>query len=367
MYVMKSAPGAKTIVNGKKVDYFCGCGYFALQGHPELIKAACEAAKKYGIASTTSRSGYGNNPVLLDVEKKAAEFFQVESVLYFVSGYVGNIILLQGLADQYDIVFTDQESHYSVKDGVAIVNKPAVVFKHLDPEDLRKKLRKHIKPRQRPLLICDGIFAMTGALAPTPEYLEILQQYEQFLLCVDDAHAVGVVGEKGTGTFEHFGLTSDRLYSCGTLSKAMGGHGGIIPGKAEFIETLKQNSNIFYSSSGTPTPSAAATAKALEIVMNDPSLRRKLWGNVAYAKKRFSEIGFDLGDSPVPILCLHSADGVDFKTIQKNLWEKDIAVFYIAPGSYTGAPEGGSLRIAINAAHSHEQIDRLVNETGALL
>ncbi|UCG58211.1 MAG: pyridoxal phosphate-dependent aminotransferase family protein [Phycisphaerales bacterium] len=367
MYVMESAPGARTIVNGKRVDYFCGCGYFALQGHPELIKAACEAAQKYGIASTTSRSGYGNNPVLLDVEKKAADFFQVEDTMYFVSGYVGNIILLQGLADQYDIVFTDQESHYAVKDGVAVVDKPAVVFRHLDPEDLKKKLRKHVKPRQRPLLICDGVFAMTGALAPTPEYLEILQQYEQFLLCVDDAHAVGVIGEKGRGTFEYFGLKSDNLYSCGTLSKAMGGHGGIIPGKAEFIETLKRNSSIFYSSSGTPTPSAAATAKALEIVMSSPSMRNRLWDNVAYAKKRFGEIGFDLGDNPVPILCLQSEDSVDFETVQKELWDKDIAVLYVAPGSYTSAPDNGSLRIAINAAHSHEQIDRLVHETGALL
>jgi 8-amino-7-oxononanoate synthase len=367
MYIMESAPNAETVINGKKVDYFCGCGYFCLQGHPEMIKAASQAAQKYGIGSATSRSGYGNNPILLDVEKKAADFFRAETVLYYVSGYMGGTILLQGLSERYDIIFADKESHYSVKDGISIVNKPLILFEHLDPEDLRKKLKQNLKPRQIPLLVCDGVFPMTGALSPTPEYYEILKGYEKFLLCVDDAHAVGVLGEKGMGTFEYFGLQADELYLCGTLSKAFGGHGGVIPGKTEFIETLKKNSNIFYASSAPPTPAAAATAKALEIVSRNPSLKTNLHANVAYARKRFRSIGLDLGDSPVPILCLHSIDGVDLTVLQTRLWEKDIAVAYKEHRGYTSVPKGGAIRIAINTNHSKQQIDRLVGEIGALL
>ena len=109
---MQQPPSATTLIDGKKVDYFCGTGYFALHGNPHLINAACDAAKQYGIGTGTSRAGYGNNPVLLDVEQKAAHFFEAESALYFVSGYLGNAILLQGLAEHYDIIFADAESHY---------------------------------------------------------------------------------------------------------------------------------------------------------------------------------------------------------------------------------------------------------------
>ena len=367
MYIMESPPGAVTVINGKEVDYFCGCGYFCLQGHPAVIKAACQAARKYGIASGTSRSGYGNNPQLLDVEKKAARFFQKDAVLYYVSGYMGGTILLQGLSERYDIIFADEHSHYSVKDGISAVNKPYVPFEHLNPDDLRKKLKQNLKSQQIPLLIYDGVFPVTGALSPAPEYYEILKGYEKFFLCVDDAHAVGVLGEKGMGTFEHFGIEGDNLYSCGTLSKAVGGHGGVIPGKKDFIETLKKNSNIFYASSAPPTPAAAATAKALEIVIQNPSLRTNLHDNVAYAREKFRSIGLDVGDTPVPILCLHSIEGVDLEDLQARLWEKNIAVFYVAPHGYSGVPEGGAIRIAVNTEHSKQQIDRLVAEIGRLL
>ncbi len=367
MYRMESAPGAKTVINGKTFDYFCGCGYFCLQGHPEMIQAACEAVHKYGIGSATSRSGYGNNPVLIDVETKAAEFFQAQSVLYYVSGYMGSTILLQGLIDEYDIIFCDRDSHYSVKDGISTAGKPCFLFGHLDPDDLRSKLREHLKPRQVPLLICDGVFPMTGALSPTPEYCDVLQEYAPFILCVDDAHAVGVIGEKGLGTFEYFGLERDELYSCGTLSKAFGGHGGVIAGKTEFIEKLKRNSSIFHASSPPPTPSAAASAKALDIVRQTPSLRKDLWENVARARKRFEGIGIDLGKTPVPILCLHSLSGVDLKAVQAELWKKDIAVAYKAPEGYSGVPAGGAIRIAVSSGHTHGQIDRLIAEIGALL
>jgi len=362
MYLMESAPGPKTIIDGKEVDYFCGCGYYALQGHPELIQAACEAAKKYGISSATSRSGYGNNPVLLEVEKLASEFFGTESAIYYVSGYLGNSILLQGLEDQYDIIFVDKESHYSVMDGASLVNKPIVQFSHLDGENLRKKIKKHLKPSKKPLLICDGIFPVSGEISPIHEYLMILEEFDEFYICVDDAHATGVIGEKGRGTFEYFGLKDERLYSCWTLSKALGGHGGIIAGKREFIKKLKEKSNIPFASSAPPTPAAAASAKALEILSKNPELRKKLWVNVAYAKKGLRNIGFALNDTPVPIICLHSKEILNLEALQRHLLEKGIAVLYVPEKSYSSVPENGAIRVAIFSSHTKDQIDRLIEE-----
>lgn len=366
MYLMESAPGARTVINGKEVDYFCGTGYYGLQGHPEIIKAACEAVNKYGIGSATSRSGYGNNPVLLEVEERASKFFGEESALYYVSGYLGNSILLQGLQDEYEIIFVDKESHYSVIDGASITNKHLVLFAHLDAEDLRKKIRKHLKSSQRPLLICDGIFPVTGEISPIPEYLKVFEEFDESIICVDDAHATGVIGEKGRGSFEYFGLRGKKMHSSGTLSKALGGHGGIIAGDREFIEKLRRKSNIPYSSSAVPTPAAAATAKALEVLDRKPELIRKLWDKVFYAKKALRDLGFDINETPVPIICLH-IKSADLEALQLELFKKGIAVFYVAAGSYSGVPEGGAIRIAVFSTHTKEQIDRLVREIKKLL
>jgi len=358
---MESPPGPKTIINGREVDYFCGTGYFSLQGHPELIEAACEAVKKYGIGTATSRSGYGNNPALLEVEERAAKFFEKESALYYVSGYLGNSILLQGLSDQYDIIFVDKESHYSVFDGASMANKPVVPFAHMDAEDLGKKIQNNLKSSQIPLVICDGIFPVSGEISPIPEYSKVLDEFDQSIICIDDAHATGIIGEKGQGTFEYFGLQGRGQHFSGTLSKAFGGHGGIIADKKEFVEKLRKMSNIPYSSSAVPAPAAAATAKALEILSQKPELRRTLWDNVFYAKKSLRELGFDLDETPVPIICL-DFEGVDLEALQKELFKKGIAVFYVPGGSYSSVPESGAIRIAIFSTHTKAQIDRLVEE-----
>jgi glycine C-acetyltransferase/8-amino-7-oxononanoate synthase len=366
MYVMESAPGARTRVNGREVDYFCGTGYFGLQGHPELLHAVCEYTKKYGIGTATSRFGYGDNPVLLEVEEMAARFFGQEDALYFVSGYLGNAVLLQGLRDNYDMIFIDEDSHYSVFDGAYTAQKPVIRFGHLDAQGLSEKLKQHLKPRQKPLLICDGVFPVSGEISPLADYISILDEYDDYLLCVDDAHATGVIGEHGKGTLEYFGLTRDRTYTSYTLSKAVGGYGGIVAGKREFIAYLRESSEIFHGASPVPTPAAAASVKGLKILTNQPELRRTLWENVAYAKQGLRELGFDIPDTPVPIICLHRED-IDPKNVQSQLFESGIAVLFAAGGSYSSVPEGGAIRIAIFSTHTREQIDRLVDTIRGLI
>ena len=367
MYVMESAPGARTVINGREVDYFGGTGYLGLQGHPELVKAVCEATRRYGIATATSRFGYGDNPVLLDVEKRAAAFFGMESALYYVSGYLGNAILLQGLIKEYDVIFIDEASHYSVFDGTYTTRKPIIPFAHLDAEDLQKKIRNSIKSSQRPLLICDGVFPVSGEISPIPDYFSVLEEFAPYIVCVDDAHATGVLGENGRGVYDYFGLEAgDGLHASGTLSKAVGGHGGIIAGRETFIDDLRKSSEIFQGASPVSTPAAAAASKGLEILMNRPELRKNLWTNVRCAKNALRSIGFDIPDTPVPIICLHR-EGIDLRQMQAELFRKDIAVLYAAGGSYSSVPENGAIRIAIFSTHSKEQIDRLVNEIQRLM
>lgn len=367
MQEMNAAPNARTIINGREVDYFAGTGYFGLHGHSDIVEAACLAARQYGIGSATIRGSFGNNPVLLDVERKAAKYFEKESALYFASGYLGNLILLQGLVSKYDVIFIDAESHYSVVDGAALVNKPVVTFRHRDPVDLQLQLRKHLKPGERPLVYCDGIAPATGEIAPLDSYQRILFDYERPLLCVDDAHAVGVIGKKGQGCFEYFNIHSEGCYFTGTLSKAFGGHGGFIVGSEELINTLKAISKIPFSASSVPIPAAAASAKALEMLMDLPQIRNSLWDNVAYAKKLFRRIGFDkIPDTPVPIICL-SQKNIHLEGLQKKLFKEGIVTHYLSGGSYSAAPKEGALRVAIFSTHSKDQIDRLAFRIGEIL
>lgn len=359
-YVMESEPDTKAIINQKVVDYFSGTGYFGFQVHPGVVKAACKAVERYGISSGTSRAGYGTNPILLEMDAKASQFFATESTLYFASGCFGSPILLEGLKDEYDVIVADEQCHYSAGVGMAMAGKPVVYFRHMDPESLRHTLKKHLTPDQRPMVVCDGIFPVSGGLSPVHAYYELIKDIEGAGMCVDDAHATGVIGEKGHGSFDYFNITGDNLYSSGTLSKAIGGHGGIIAGSKDLIQKLKKTSVMAFACSSVPIPAAAATAKALEILYDNPGLRKQLWANVFYAKKGIRSLGFDVGGTPVPIICLNMPEGLNAQALQQSLFEKNIAVTYVPEGAYTSVPKGGAVRISIFANHSTEQIDNLI-------
>ena len=367
-YVMESEPNATAIINRKVVDYFSGCGYFGFQVDPDVVEAACVAVRRYGISSATTRAGYGTNPVLLDIEEKAARFFGTSHVLYFVSGCFGTPMLLEALRDDYEKIFIDSESHYSSRLATSSTQKPVIIFNHRSPDDLKQKLHDCLVPKERPLILCDGIFPISGELSPLPDYVDITGQIAGAIICVDDAHATGVIGEKGHGTFEYFNLHGERLYSCGTLSKALGGHGGIIFGDDEFIKRLRTKSILANACSNVTIPAAAATAKALDILHNDPGIREQLWENVAHAKNGLRRLGFDINHTPVPIICLYDKDKkIDFKALQLELFERNIAVTHVPYGGYTSVPDGGAVRISIFSTHSHEQIDHLIAEIRQLI
>ncbi len=364
-YLMESPPGARTLINGRWRDYFAGCGYLGLQDHPALLQAAAEALQQYGLNTATSRGGYGEHPVFLAVEQAAAEFFGAERATYYVSGYLGNAILTQGLRGEYEHIFIDDASHFSVWDGVRTAGLPVTAFRHLDAHDLSVQCRTHLRPGERPLVISDGVFPISGEIAPVPDYLQVLELYDEAILCLDDAHATGVIGDKGQGTLEYYGLQGDRRYTAHTLSKALAGHGGVIAGSAALIEQLGRNSSVPIAASPPPLPAAQASVRALELVRSDPDIRRRLWANVARARAGLRDLGWPLPDTSVPIICLGTRPGMDLARLQAELFDRDICVAHVT--SYSSTPAGGALRIAIFATHTPAQIDRLVAELGDLV
>ena len=374
--VLQSPPGAEVLIDGRRYLYFAGTSYLGLAGRPEVIDAACEATRKYGVHTATSRAGYGNNPATLEVERLAAEFFGREDAFYFASGYVGNHILIQAAAGEFDVVFIDEYSHYSVQEAAKLCEQPVFLFRHRDTDDLRARLAQNLPPRTRPLVITDGVFSLTGAVAPMDEYVRALLEHSPAALLVDDAHGLAVLGEHGRGTLEQSQLWTTAvngpeissgvaLWLCGTTSKAIGGFGGIIPGTHSFVDRARSSSHYFDGASAPPSASAGATAKALEIIQREPELRERLGVNARQMRAGLRTLGFDVEDWPTPNIALRIGQAANMRRIHAELKARDIIVPYIA--AYAGSGKEGVLRVAVFATHTGEMIERFLSELRAVL
>ena len=366
---MHTPLGPRVLIGGRERDYFSGTGYLGLHNHPRVLQAAVETIQRYGMATGTSRGGYGEHAVYDALETEARAYFDTERVLYYPSGYMSGVILAQGLRERCERVFIDEASHYSLWDGARSAGKPITPFRHRDAQSLADMLRSELRPGERPLVLSDGVFPISGEIAPLPDYLDVLDGFAGGCLALDDAHATGVLGEHGRGTLDHFSIQSPGgrstvVLAGHTLSKAIGGFGGLLPGSQALIEELERNSRVYVGASPPPLPVAAAACQALALA-REGSLRRRLWENVARARSGLRALGWPLDDSPVPILCLGARPGLDLGRLKDGLFELDICVAHVR--SYSSTPPGGALRIAIFATHTAGQIDRLVEGLRALL
>jgi glycine C-acetyltransferase/8-amino-7-oxononanoate synthase len=361
---MDTPVGARAIIAGRERDYFSGTGYLGLHSHPLVLDAAVQAIQRYGMATGTSRGGYGEHPIYDALEAEACAYFDAERVLYYPSGYMSAVILAQGLSEFYERIFIDEGSHYSLWDGARAAGKPLESFHHLDPQALDEALRRSLRAGERPMLLSDGVFPISGEIAPVPQYQDVLNAYNGAWLCLDDAHATGVLGQHGRGTLDHFGHAYPRAAAGHTLSKGIGGYGGLIAGPSALLETLERGSRVGVGASPPALPVAAASRQALALA-RDGTLRARLWENVARARSGIRALGWSLEDSPVPILCLRARPGIDLGRVKNALFERDVCVAHVT--RYTSTPMGGALRVAIFATHTSDQIDRLVEALGAVL
>ncbi len=353
----QSPVGPRVRIGGRERDYFSGTGYLGLQSHPAVLQAALDTLLEYGLSTATSRGGYGEHAAYDRLAEAVRTFFGAEDSLYYASGYLGTIILAQGLRDHYEQVFIDEACHFSVFDAARISGKPVTTFRHLDAADLAARCREKLQPGERPLVMSDGLFPISGELAPVPDYLPVVEEFDG-LIALDDAHAAGAIGAHGRGTLDFWSVNNSRCYSACTLSKALGGYGGLIADTSERIAELDRNSRVYVAASPTPLPVTAAAAKALTLAHQEPERRARLWQNVARARTGLRSLGWDLPDLPVPIICLRVRPGLDFAKIKDALFEQDICIAHVK--NYSSTPAGGALRIAIFATHTEEQIDRLV-------
>jgi 8-amino-7-oxononanoate synthase len=369
--IMQSAPGPETVIDGVRYLYFGGTSYLGLSNHPEVVEAGCAALRQFGVHSATTRARFGTNPPVLEVERRAAEFFGTEDAFYFGSGYLSNHILVAALAADADVVLVDEAAHYCVLEATRLAGKPVHTFRHRDPDNLAEVAKRH----DRVLVMADGVNPSTGTVAPVREYLAALAGRARATLLLDDAHGFGVLGEHGRGLLDEPGLwphvnggspvNGVRVCVGGTLAKALGGFGGIIPGTNEFVERARKSSHYFDGASAPASAEAGATAKALEIVMREPELRSRLRANVRHVRAGLRQLGLTVPDDDMANFGVTIGEAADMKRIHEALKARGLMLPYV--GAYSGLPPEGVLRIAIFATHTTEQLDRLLAELRAVL
>jgi len=352
---LSSPQGAWLTVDGKNVLNFCSNNYLGLANHPKIVEAAREATKKYGVGPGAVRTIAGTMDLHVQLEQRLAKFKGAEDVITFQSGFTANLGTIPALVGKEDVIFSDRLNHASIIDGCRLSGAKIIAYEHNDAGALEDAIKEHASKFRRALIVTDGVFSMDGDVAPLPALYEVAQKYD-ILFMVDDAHGEGVLGKGGRGIVDHFNLHGKIDVEVGTMSKAFGVVGGMVAGKKEIIEWLKQRGRPFLFSSAVTVPDAAACLAAVDLLEESTELVDKLWANAKYFKEELKKLGFDTGHSETPITPVMLGEAPLAQQFSRELYEE--GVFGMAIG-YPTVPQGKArIRVMISAAHDNDDLGK---------
>jgi len=343
---------AHTTFDHRSVVNLSSNNYLGLTTHPRLRARALEALQAYGVGSGSVRTIAGTMAIHMELERRLAEFKQVEAVVVFQSGFTANAGTVSAILTKEDVVISDELNHASIIDGCRLSRATVKVFPHKDV-DAARRIIKDLPSTQRRLLITDGVFSMDGDLGPLPALCELAEE-TGCIMMVDDAHASGVFGKNGRGTIDHFGMHGRVDVQVGTLSKAIGALGGYVAGSRNLIEFLYQRARPFLFSTSHPPAVAAACIAALDVLLEQPEIMEQLWDNTRFFKTGLERLGFNTGISESPITPVIAADSAKANMLSDRLFEE--GVFAQAIGFPTVARDKARVRTIVTATHTHEDL-----------
>ncbi len=365
---LEEEQGPEIVLNGKKLLNFCSNNYLDLARDPRLKAAAIEAAEGFGTSSGASRLISGNFTLHETLEEELAQFKGTESALLFNSGYQANIGVIPTLAREGDVIFSDELNHASLIDGCRLSEAKTAIYHHNDMDALEAQLKRRSlmrSPQSRFLIVSESVFSMEGDLCKLTGLLALAAQYEAFVY-LDEAHAVGIFGKRGTGLIEHtfdqeFDVRAhERLLQMGTLGKAFGSYGAFVACSKTLRNYLLNKSRSFIFSTSLPPPVVAASLEALRIIQSEPERREQLWKNILYLKRKWPDTA---SDSPIFPWVIGSAERT--MATCESLMKQGYFLQGIRPP--TVPPGTSRLRLTLMSSHTEEQIDRLMGVLNLLL
>ena len=355
---IQSDQDTEVLISGKKVLMFGSNAYLGLTNHPKVKEAAIEAIKKYGTGCAGSRFLNGTLDLHLQLEKRLAEFVGKEDAIVYSTGFQVNLGVVSCITGREDYILWDELDHASIIEGHRLSFSTKLKFKHNDMDSSEKQLQK-CEPDKVKLIVIDGVFSMEGDVAKLPEIVALAKKYNASVM-VDEAHGIGVFGDHGRGTCNHFGVTNDVDLIMGTFSKSFASIGGFIAADSSIINWLRHNARTYiFSASNTPAATASAL-EALHIIQDEPERLEALWEATNYALKRFREAGFEIGATESPIIPLYVRDTEKTFMVTKLAFDEGVFINPVIPPAC--APQDTLVRVALMATHTKDQIDRAVEK-----
>ncbi|MDB5814851.1 MAG: 8-amino-7-oxononanoate synthase [Rhodocyclales bacterium] len=358
----ESPCASQVTLNGRQVLAFASNDYLGLANHPQLVEAAAEGARRWGVGAGASHLVSGHSAVHEALEDELARFVGCEAALVFSTGYMANIAIMPALLGRNDEIFGDRLNHASLVDGALLSRATMRRYPHNDMAALADML--NASSARYKLIATDAVFSMDGDIAPLPSLLELAERHDAWLL-VDDAHGFGVLGPRGHGSLAEAGLYADRIILMGTLGKAAGVAGAFVAGSRTLIEWLLQKSRSYIFTTAMPPMQAHILLNSLELIENADDRRRHLSALIARFRDGMAPYAERLMPSTTPIQPVVIGDNAATMDIAAALLERDIWTPAIRPPT---VPAGSArLRVSLSAAHSLAQVDQLTAALGEQL
>lgn len=328
--------------------------YLGLTYDPAVIAKAVEAVERFGTGTTGSRIANGSYDGHKRLEQALAGFFGRRHAMIFSTGYQANLGMLSALAGKGDHLILDADSHASIYDGSHLGAAQVTRFRHNDPDDLARRLRRLSDMPGDKIVVVEGIYSMLGDTAPLREFAAVKREYGAYLL-VDEAHSLGVLGETGRGLAEAAGVEADVDFIVGTFSKSLGGVGGFCASDLDGFDILRVVSRPYMFTASLPPGVVAATEEALHQLRTRPILRRQLLDNANRLYQGLTALGFTLGPEPSPVVSSLMPDPETAFAFWTGLLNAGLYTNVSLPPA---TPRSlALLRSSVSAAHTPQQID----------
>ncbi|HYA11412.1 MAG TPA: 8-amino-7-oxononanoate synthase [Thermodesulfovibrionales bacterium] len=351
---LASPQGSKVKFGEKEYINFSSNDYLGLSTHPYVIDRAKKAMDEYGYGSGASRLLGGGSILHKRLENKIAQFKNTEAALIFNSGYSANTGIIPAITDADSTILSDELNHASIIDGCRLSKAKTLVYRHKDLTHLEELLKK--EDARRKIIVTDTVFSMGGDIAPLEGIFDICKNYHAALY-IDDAHGTGILGN-GKGALSHFNIKPEPwIIQMGTFSKALGSFGAFIAGSSDVIDWAINNARSFIFSTTLPPCIVAASTASLKLIEKDSELIKRLWANRNKVAHLLKDIGYDIMGSETPIVPIKTGTIENTLRISRHLYEKGI----FAPGIRPPTVKEPRIRITVTAAHTAEDIERLIN------